>query len=173
MPSSDNPNAFQTGCRQGSGSLRRMPGHLRTTLALSSRHRRPRARRAGPGRAVGDGEAPRRADQRCPGLARAAPAPLLLTASGGCRRLVAPPRAPRLLPPRRPPTGMGEVIAWGTCEWFRPGRAVRMWLRSPVIASWSCGGASAPSAPAGRGAVAKLRLRRDGRRALPLGTTPS
>ena len=28
-------------------------------------------------------------------------------------------------------SGMGEVIAWGTCDWFRPGRAVRMWLRSP------------------------------------------
>jgi len=26
--------------------------------------------------------------------------------------------------------GTGEVIAWGTCEWFRPGRAVRMWMRS-------------------------------------------
>lgn len=26
--------------------------------------------------------------------------------------------------------GTGEVIAWGTCSWFTPGRAVRAWLRS-------------------------------------------
>jgi uncharacterized protein YkwD len=24
----------------------------------------------------------------------------------------------------------GEIIAWGTCNWFTPGRAVRMWLGS-------------------------------------------
>jgi len=28
-------------------------------------------------------------------------------------------------------SGTGEVIAWGTCEWFRPARAVTMWLNSP------------------------------------------
>jgi uncharacterized protein YkwD len=27
--------------------------------------------------------------------------------------------------------GTGEILAWGTCSWFRPRRAVRMWLRSP------------------------------------------
>lgn len=27
--------------------------------------------------------------------------------------------------------GTGEVIAWGTCSWFKPARAVRMWLDSP------------------------------------------
>jgi uncharacterized protein YkwD len=27
--------------------------------------------------------------------------------------------------------GTGEILAWGTCEWFRPARAVRMWLDSP------------------------------------------
>lgn len=26
--------------------------------------------------------------------------------------------------------GTGEVLAWGTCAWFSPARAVRMWLRS-------------------------------------------
>lgn len=26
--------------------------------------------------------------------------------------------------------GTGEVIAWGTCGWFTPARAVRAWLRS-------------------------------------------
>jgi uncharacterized protein YkwD len=26
--------------------------------------------------------------------------------------------------------GTGEVLAWGTCSWFRPGRAVWLWLRS-------------------------------------------
>jgi uncharacterized protein YkwD len=26
--------------------------------------------------------------------------------------------------------GTGEILAWGTCEWFRPARAVRMWLGS-------------------------------------------
>ncbi|HEU4449842.1 MAG TPA: CAP domain-containing protein [Gaiellaceae bacterium] len=28
-------------------------------------------------------------------------------------------------------SGTGEVIAWGTCSWFKPGAAVRAWLRSP------------------------------------------
>ncbi|HXV95771.1 MAG TPA: CAP domain-containing protein [Gaiellaceae bacterium] len=27
--------------------------------------------------------------------------------------------------------GTGEILAWGTCSWFTPARAVRMWLRSP------------------------------------------
>ena len=27
--------------------------------------------------------------------------------------------------------GMGEVIAWGTCSWFTPAQAVRLWLGSP------------------------------------------
>ncbi|MGH3011209.1 MAG: CAP domain-containing protein [Gaiellaceae bacterium] len=27
--------------------------------------------------------------------------------------------------------GTGEILAWGTCGWFRPGRAVRLWHRSP------------------------------------------
>jgi uncharacterized protein YkwD len=26
--------------------------------------------------------------------------------------------------------GTGEILAWGTCEWFKPTRAVRMWLNS-------------------------------------------
>jgi uncharacterized protein YkwD len=26
--------------------------------------------------------------------------------------------------------GTGEILAWGTCAWFRPAQAVRMWLRS-------------------------------------------
>jgi uncharacterized protein YkwD len=26
---------------------------------------------------------------------------------------------------------MGEVIAWGTCSWFSPAQAVRLWLGSP------------------------------------------
>jgi uncharacterized protein YkwD len=26
--------------------------------------------------------------------------------------------------------GTGEILAWGTCSWFRPARAVRMWLAS-------------------------------------------
>jgi uncharacterized protein YkwD len=28
-------------------------------------------------------------------------------------------------------SGTGEILAWGTCSWFKPSRAVRMWLRSP------------------------------------------
>jgi uncharacterized protein YkwD len=28
------------------------------------------------------------------------------------------------------PSGTGEIIAWGTCSHFGPGRAVRMWLAS-------------------------------------------
>lgn len=28
-------------------------------------------------------------------------------------------------------SGTGEVIAWGTCGWFTPAQAVRMWLNSP------------------------------------------
>jgi uncharacterized protein YkwD len=27
--------------------------------------------------------------------------------------------------------GTGEILAWGTCSWFTPLRAVRMWLNSP------------------------------------------
>ena len=27
--------------------------------------------------------------------------------------------------------GVGEILAWGTCSWFTPARAVRMWLNSP------------------------------------------
>ena len=27
--------------------------------------------------------------------------------------------------------GTGEILAWGTCSWFRPAQAVRMWLDSP------------------------------------------
>jgi uncharacterized protein YkwD len=27
--------------------------------------------------------------------------------------------------------GTGEILAWGTCGWFTPLRAVRMWLNSP------------------------------------------
>jgi uncharacterized protein YkwD len=27
--------------------------------------------------------------------------------------------------------GTGEVLAWGTCAWFKPRLAVRMWLDSP------------------------------------------
>jgi uncharacterized protein YkwD len=27
--------------------------------------------------------------------------------------------------------GTGEILAWGTCAWFTPLRAVRMWLNSP------------------------------------------
>ena len=27
--------------------------------------------------------------------------------------------------------GTGEVLAWGTCNWFRPLEAVKAWLRSP------------------------------------------
>jgi uncharacterized protein YkwD len=27
-------------------------------------------------------------------------------------------------------SGTGEIIAWGTCSWFGPGQAVRMWLNS-------------------------------------------
>ena len=27
--------------------------------------------------------------------------------------------------------GTGEILAWGTCSWFTPLRAVRMWLDSP------------------------------------------
>ena len=27
--------------------------------------------------------------------------------------------------------GTGEILAWGTCSWFTPAQAVRMWLRSP------------------------------------------
>jgi uncharacterized protein YkwD len=27
-------------------------------------------------------------------------------------------------------SGTGEVLAWGTCSWFRPAQAVRMWLNS-------------------------------------------
>ena len=27
-------------------------------------------------------------------------------------------------------SGTGEVLAWGTCRWFTPARAVRMWLNS-------------------------------------------
>ena len=27
-------------------------------------------------------------------------------------------------------SGTGEVLAWGTCSWFRPARAVRLWLNS-------------------------------------------
>jgi uncharacterized protein YkwD len=27
--------------------------------------------------------------------------------------------------------GTGEIIAWGTCNWFNPRQAVRMWLGSP------------------------------------------
>jgi uncharacterized protein YkwD len=27
--------------------------------------------------------------------------------------------------------GTGEILAWGTCSWFGPLRAVRMWLNSP------------------------------------------
>jgi uncharacterized protein YkwD len=26
--------------------------------------------------------------------------------------------------------GTGEILAWGTCSWFRPAQAVRMWLNS-------------------------------------------
>jgi uncharacterized protein YkwD len=26
--------------------------------------------------------------------------------------------------------GTGEILAWGTCAWFTPLRAVRMWLNS-------------------------------------------
>jgi len=26
--------------------------------------------------------------------------------------------------------GTGEILAWGTCSWFTPAQAVRMWLRS-------------------------------------------
>jgi len=26
--------------------------------------------------------------------------------------------------------GTGEILAWGTCSWFKPARAVRMWLNS-------------------------------------------
>lgn len=26
--------------------------------------------------------------------------------------------------------GTGEILAWGTCSWFRPAQAVRMWLGS-------------------------------------------
>jgi uncharacterized protein YkwD len=26
--------------------------------------------------------------------------------------------------------GTGEILAWGTCSWFRPAKAVRMWLNS-------------------------------------------
>ncbi len=28
-------------------------------------------------------------------------------------------------------SGTGEILAWGTCAWFSPARAVRMWLNSP------------------------------------------
>jgi uncharacterized protein YkwD len=28
-------------------------------------------------------------------------------------------------------SGTGEILAWGTCSWFTPAQAVRMWLRSP------------------------------------------
>jgi uncharacterized protein YkwD len=28
-------------------------------------------------------------------------------------------------------SGTGEILAWGTCSWFRPAQAVRMWLNSP------------------------------------------
>lgn len=27
--------------------------------------------------------------------------------------------------------GTGEILAWGTCSWFKPAQAVRMWLNSP------------------------------------------
>lgn len=27
--------------------------------------------------------------------------------------------------------GTGEILAWGTCAWFTPAQAVRMWLDSP------------------------------------------
>ena len=27
-------------------------------------------------------------------------------------------------------SGTGEILAWGTCDWFGPARAVRMWLNS-------------------------------------------
>ena len=27
--------------------------------------------------------------------------------------------------------GTGEILAWGTCSWFTPAQAVRMWLDSP------------------------------------------
>jgi uncharacterized protein YkwD len=26
--------------------------------------------------------------------------------------------------------GTGEILAWGTCSWFKPAQAVRMWLNS-------------------------------------------
>ena len=29
------------------------------------------------------------------------------------------------------PAGTGEILAWGTCSWFKPARAVRLWLGSP------------------------------------------
>ena len=130
LPSSDNPNAFRTGCRQRSGSLRRMPGHLRTTLALVASIAALAV--AGPAQAAPSAMETRLVERstmpepRMGCASSASPHGSQKGADDWSRHLV-----------RRDSfhhgdlrSGMGEVIAWGTCDWFRPGRAVRMWLRS-------------------------------------------
>ena len=131
---------------------------------------RPRARRAGPGRALGDGVAPGRwiNDARLHGLRQLRFSSRL--AEGADEGLTPCAAIPSTTETLR--TGMGEVIAWGTCDWFRPGRAVRMWLRSSghrelVLRR----GPAAPSAPAGRVSVAKHGCR-DGRRSVPFRKRP-
>ena len=69
-------------------------------------------------------------------------------------------------------TGMGEVIAWGTCDWFRPGRAVRMWLRSSGHRELVLRRGFRAVGTGWTRSVAKLRMRRDGRRSVPLASPP-
>ena len=160
-PSSDNPNALRTGCRQASGSLR----HAGTLEHPCASVRRGRRARAGAGRAS---DMERRLVERINDARAAHGLRQLRIASGSARRRR--PGSRHLM--RRDAfhhgslrSGTGEVLAWGTCG-SGPPRCGCGWAgperRAPP--PWP-----APSAPAGRAALAKLRLRRDGRRALPLG----
>ena len=109
-----------------------MPGHLRTLLALcccivrrSSPPRPPRPRPTPIEKRLVE----RINDVRAAhGLRQLRIGPRLNQGAHSWSRYLV--RA-RLLPPRQPRPGTGEILAWGTCSWFTPAQAVRMWLDSP------------------------------------------
>jgi uncharacterized protein YkwD len=129
-PSSNNANGFRTDSRQFSVSLRDMPRPVRTVLTLllcvaalalsspaqadSSRMEVRLVARINDARAAHGLHALRVAST------------LQRGAHGWARHLL---RSDSFHHDRLT-SGTGEILAWGTCSWMKPAKAVRMWLDS-------------------------------------------
>jgi uncharacterized protein YkwD len=132
-PSSDISNGLPTSCRHLSGTVSRMPLSVKTLIALLV------CAGALALAAPAEPAAPTPMEQRlitkinetraAHGLRKLRIGPVLQRGSHAWSRHLM--RADAFHHASTLGAGTGEILAWGTCAWFTPLRAVRMWLNSP------------------------------------------